>query len=110
MWKSTSPCLTFWPSVKLTDSNWPAICDFTCTTAEASTVPTTCSSVGSDSCVALATCTDMAGGAPAAAAAGACCFWQLQRIKRHNDIETRMVRKRELPNVYTLSKYGGEKG
>ena len=33
--------LTFWPSVKPTRSNCPATWDFTCTMAEASTVPTT---------------------------------------------------------------------
>ena len=33
--------------------SWPAICDLTCTMADASTVPTTRSSVGTDSWVAL---------------------------------------------------------
>ncbi len=76
MWNSTSPFFTFWPSAKLTDSSCPAICDFTCTIAEASTVPTTRTSVGTDSLPAFATETDIAGGGPPAAAAvdGADCF------------------------------------
>src|ERR1039457_7489815 len=49
----------------------PAICDFICTMADASTVPTTRSSVGTDSCVALATETGTMGG-PAAPLTCAC--------------------------------------
>ena len=57
---------TFWPSVKATLSSWPATCDFTCTIAEASTVPTTRSSVGTDSLATFVTDTGTTGGPPAA--------------------------------------------
>ena len=64
MVNSRSPWATFWPSVKPVRTSSPAICDFTCTMADASTVPTTRSSVGTDSWVALATETGTAGGPP----------------------------------------------
>ena len=53
--ESRSPLATFCPSVKWTRSSCPATCDLTCTIAEASTVPTTRSSKGTDSSVAFAT-------------------------------------------------------
>src|SRR5579883_3159252 len=74
MWNNGWPCATFWPSVKSTAINCPAICDFTCTTALASTVPMTLISVGTDCSEALAMDTGNDGimlGPPLAPAAGA---------------------------------------
>jgi len=64
MVNSRSPWATFCPSVKAVRTSSPAICDFTCTMADASTVPTTRSWVGTDSSLALATETGTAGGPP----------------------------------------------
>src|ERR1039458_5873380 len=97
MRNNKSPCLTFCPSVKPTDSSWPAIWDFTCTTADASTVPITRTSVGTDSWVALATDTDMAGGPAGGPPACACCFWQPQITTRQKAIGIRMVMRKRTP-------------
>src|SRR6185437_781569 len=74
-WKSRSSLLTFCPSVKATRNSGPEICDRTCTIAEASTEPTTRSSVGTDSCTALATDTGTMGGPMGPLACVGWVFW-----------------------------------
>src|SRR5262245_24305610 len=80
MTNSRSPFSRFCPSVNATRSSCPAICDFTCTIADASTLPTTRISVGTDCIEAAATATGGAGGGPAAR--GASCFAQPQRYSK----------------------------
>ena len=76
--------MTFCPSVNATRSNCPATCDFTCTMEEASTVPTTRNSVGTDSLVTLATVTGTTGG-PAGPLA--CSFWHPASAVRQQPAE-----------------------
>src|SRR5258708_5320662 len=59
-----SPLATFWPSVNATLSSGPATWDRTWTIAEASTVPTTRSSVGTDSRAAFSAEMGTVGGPP----------------------------------------------
>src|ERR1700722_14909042 len=102
MRKSRSPLLTFWPSVKVTAVNSPATCDLICTIAEASTEPTTRSSVGTACCTTLTAETGVTGGA-AAACCGA-CFWQPASVKRaRTGTETRIKRNEIHPDIRSVS-------
>src|SRR5262249_31419882 len=79
-----SPCCTSAPSLKWTAVNSPAICDFTCTTSDASTVPTAVSCIGTDCFVATATLTGAGGmdGGPAGFDAVS-AVWDEHPVKTH---------------------------
>ena len=77
-------------------SSRPATCDLIWTTADASTVPTTFNSLGTDSCVALATDTGTGGGPPVARG-GAACLHAADQSAAAQTTAMRVLRTRDTP-------------
>ncbi len=77
----------------------PAICDLTCTMAEASTVPTTRSSVGTACSTAFVAETGTTGG-PAAACAGGASFLQAHNASKERAMQETRIARNVIPRFF----------